>query len=440
MLTENQILAGRYRVIRVLGNGGMGNVYLTEDLLGGERVAVKEQHGGTLECDGLLREAAVMGRLRHRGLPRLRRAFRDRGSVYLVMDFVDGKSLRTLLAEEGHLPEEQALSIARELAEILMYLHGLKPPVYYLDLKPSNILIDGNGAVRLIDFGAAEASRTGKAFHTLTRGYAAPEQYLAGGRIDERTDLYALGVTLHFLLTGKNPNEPPFEFEEIQKLNPKITKEASAVVRKLLEPSPEDRFQSARELLSALSGVKGNGLRRFFADRRKLLAVGSAAGLLLVLLIRALVMTQQEQGAQEIRLSLAPGSYQGYQLLTVDYDSNEGRLYYTTDGSEPTRSSPVYLDGIVLSRPEVRVRLKLLTFGGKEKEKAGDYRIESPVDVIEIPWDSEVAWDIYYALGKSWMEPLYSYELAEIRTLPAKDMTEENRWLTEYMPFLREEL
>lgn len=440
MLRNNQILAGSYVIEGLLGSGGMGNVYLARDIRRDRWVAVKERIGRTDGADELLREAEIMGKLRHKGLPRLRKAFRERGSVYLVMDYVEGKNLKSVLAEEGWLSEERALFVARELAEILRYLHGLHPPVYYLDLKPSNILIDAEGGVQLIDFGAARetgASREEMPV-SLTRGYAAPEQYLGAG-MDERTDLYALGVTLHFLLTGKNPNEPPFLFEDVKKLNPKITKETAETVRKLLDPVPDQRFQSAGELLSMLSKSGKNGLFSDRTKRKRLLLGGAAAAVILVLIISGSTGGKETKDGGEIRFSLAPGNYDGYQLLLVDFDREEGRLYYTTDGSEPTRESSVYMDGIVLSRPEVNVRVRLLSFDGESRDEGGDYTIREDQETVEIDKDSEVAWDIYYALDKKWTEPLYNYELAEIRSLPARDLTEENQWLMQYMPFLRNE-
>ncbi len=439
MLRNNQILAGSYEIEGLLGSGGMGNVYLARDIRRGGRVAVKERLGRSDGADELLREAEIMGKLRHKGLPRLRKAFRERGSVYLVMDYVEGETLKSVLAEEGRLSEEKVLSVARELADILRYLHGLWPPVYYLDLKPSNILIDGEGGVRLIDFGAARETggSRNKMPVSLTRGYAAPEQYL-GDRMDERTDLYALGVTLHFLLTGKNPNEPPFLFEDVRKLNPKITKETAELVRKLLDPAPEKRVQSAGELLSALSKT---GKKHIFTDRTKqkrLFLGGTAAAVVMMLVITGGAGGKETKNGGEIRFSLAPGNYNGYQLLLVDFDREDGKLYYTTDGSEPTRESEVYMDGIVLSRPEVKVRVRLLSFDGESREESADYTITAAEETIDIDQESEAAWDIYYALDKKWTEPLYNYELAEIRSLPARDLTEENQWLMEYMPFLRD--
>lgn len=438
MLRNNQILGGSYSIEGILGSGGMGNVYLARDLRWGGRVAVKERLGYSSDADQLLKEAEIMGRLRHKGLPRLLKAFRERGSVYLIMDYVEGKSLKKLLSEKGRLSEDEVLSIAGELAEILRYLHGLHPPVYYLDLKPSNILIDGEGRVRLIDFGAAKERgaypQGEKKPQSLTRGYAAPEQYL-GKPIDERTDLYALGVTLHFLLTGKNPNEPPFLFEDVRKLNPKITKTTAELVRSLLEPSPEDRLQSAEALLSVLKNTGKKDWWKRLTPAKKILC-GAAAALLMLLIITG---TGKEGAgkAEEIIFSLAPGNYEGYQLLFVEYDHEKGRLYYTTDGSAPTRESPVYVDGIVLSRPEVRVRAALFSFDGETVEESGDYKIHSKEEIVEILPDSEVGRDIYYALSKRWTEPLYNYELAELRSLPSKDLTEENEWLIAYLPFLR---
>lgn len=451
MRGTGELIAGRYLVTGVLGSGGEGAVYLAEDTVRGTVVAVKEYFFYRKSREVVMQEAERLRKLSHPALPKLLQVACERDTICLVTEYIQGESLRALLGREGHLPEETVRQVAVQLCAVLSYLHTRKPPVHYLDLKPSNILLDQEGQVHLIDFGS-EAS--------LTRGYAAPEQYLSGSVLDARTDLYALGVTLHFLLTGKNPNQAPFIFEKIRKLNPKITKETAELVERLLLPAPEERWQSAEELRQALLGHSG---KRRQALKRFLVPV-LAAGVLTFTAVPVFLQGSKAEEAATITneppgqsapvsdsitaarrnkrepsftLSLPPGEYESYRLLTVDYDPAEGKLYYTTDGQPPDEHSSLYRDGIVLSAPSETVRLRFIGFDGKEREESAQYRITALVEEIPAEPDRKVVWDIYYALGKPWTEPLYNYELAKLRELPEEDLTEEDRWLTEYMPFLR---
>ena len=442
---KNQIFAGRYEVVRTLGSGGEGTVYLAKDRARGGLVAVKVCPLYTEAAERLMGDAELFRSLRHPGLPRVTQMYREKNAICLITEYVEGESLKSRLAREGRLSEEEAVALAAQLCDILTYLHTRPTPICFLDLKPSNIMLDGAGEPHLIDFGSGGA---------LTRGYAAPEQYLSGGVLDARTDLYALGVTLHFCLTGKNPNQPPFLFESIKKLNPKITNKTAKIIEKLLQPSPPDRFQSAAEVREALLEKR---TRRSVSRAKKGLMVAA------IFVVAAAVLTQMlpdtgqaEEYREEIQavekpvpliarhepeliFSLKPGSYASYQLLTVDYDPAVGKLYYTTDGSEPNEKSLLYRDGIVLAAPETTIWLLLLSFDGMEREASAVYEITAPVEKVSVSPDTEIVWDIYYALGKEWTEPLYNYELALIRELPETDLTEENQWLTRQMPFLREE-
>lgn len=434
MREKGEVLAGRYEITGVLGRGGEGNVYAAYDRVAARKAAVKEVlFSGT--GDVTLQEAGLLRTLRHRGLPKLYQTFRERGACYVVTEYVEGQSLKERLTS-GPVPEEEAVRIISQLCLILRYLHG--QGVCFLDLKPSNILLDNEGNVHLIDFGVAralpkDAKRTQGGGVGLTRGYAAPEQYVGNGAISERTDLYALGVTFHYLLTGKNPNQPPFVFERVRKLNPKITIEVEGIVERLLQPQPKDRYASADELLAALRGIGRGGKQKRSEQRNRWVFLGAgAAAVCLILLLAVRGSSAVQRG---LSFSLPAGSYADYQLLTIDYDPNRGKVYYTVDGTEPDRSSALYRDGIVLSHPYTRVRAKLLGFDGSEKETAAEYTVTAPVEVVAASLTERAVWDIYYTLGKPWSEPLYNYELAQIRSLPAEDRKEGDEWLESYMPF-----
>jgi len=231
MLQEGQVLHGRYRVERELGRGGMGAVYLATHLGLEGMFAIKEMLVAVPDGDEraaavaqFRSEAQMLHRLQHPHLPRVHDFLEADGLYYLVMDFVEGGTLRDQLLSRGVLAEQEVLGWALQLCDVLEYLHGQHPPVVFRDLKPSNVMLDGAGRIQLIDFGLAKVLNpvTGSGTQSAIRGsgspgYAAPEQY--GSRTDPRSDVYALGCTLYHLLTG---NVPPQSIELACGLNPLV--------------------------------------------------------------------------------------------------------------------------------------------------------------------------------------------------------------------------
>ena len=433
---ENRILAERYLMLRVIGSGGQGRVWLAKDLQRMDNAAVKELSTGGEP------EAELLKRLRHPRIPRFRSLFHIGNKTFLCMDYIEGQSLSKVL-EKRRLSEEEARDLAGQLLNILSYLHHLDPPVLYLDLKPSNLILDNQKQLHLIDLGIA-CRPFAKNIQALTRGYAAPEQYLAGAVIDERTDLYALGVLLHTCLSGKNPNMPPYVFQPLRTIDPGISRAMEQIVHGLLSPSPRDRFQSAEAVRSALSREGAVVSISKKTVRRALIAIGFPVAAVLVLCFTARSRVQGEAARvdlpafqEKITFSPAAGTYDTYQLVEVAYDGKRGQLYYTTDGSRPDRTSAAYVDGIVVSHPETTVRVVQIDAAGKETEGEAAYRISCAEEEVALPKEEPLGWDIYFALGKDWEEPVYAHELAEIRSLPTEDVTGENAWILRYLPFFR---
>jgi hypothetical protein len=172
------------------------------------------------------------------------------------MEFVDGQTLEELVVDLGRpLPPDTVLRLGVALCTVLDYLHSRTPPIIFRDLKPGNIMLDRDGAVKLIDFGIARVFTPGKSRDTTnlgTKGYAAPEQY-GKGQTDARSDVYALGATLHFLLTGRDPADEPFNFPPARRLNPDVSPALEAVVARAVSASAADRWPSAREMRRALT-------------------------------------------------------------------------------------------------------------------------------------------------------------------------------------------
>ena len=216
-LGANSLIRDRYVVVRVIGRGGMGAVYLVTDTLDQNRVMALKEMSNTAIVDArdramaveqFRREAELLRRLRHPNLPIVSDEFALDDRYYLVMEYVPGSTLQQMLDRgEGPFPEARVVAWANQLCDVLHYLHRQQPPIIFRDLKPGNIMIMADDRLKLIDFGIARLFKPGQRQDTMllgTQGYAAPEQY-GGGQSDARSDVYALGATLFSLLTGQDP-------------------------------------------------------------------------------------------------------------------------------------------------------------------------------------------------------------------------------------------
>ncbi|MHB8777438.1 MAG: outer membrane protein assembly factor BamB family protein [Anaerolineales bacterium] len=262
-------LVKRYTIQDVIGVGGMGSVYRARDLHFPnvvKLVAVKEMIN--LAPDPLVRqtivqnferEANMLATLNHPAIPRIYDYFTEDNRSYLVLEFIHGKDLESVIGDaHGFLPEDQVISWAIQLCDVLEYLHGHKPdPIIFRDMKPSNVMINHNGDVVLVDFGIAKTFQTGQKGTMIgTEGYSPPEQYR--GEATPLADLYSMGATLHHAVTRRDPRlEPPFSFAErpVRRINPNISAEFEAVVKTALQYTPTDRFASVTDMKEALMNV-----------------------------------------------------------------------------------------------------------------------------------------------------------------------------------------
>jgi len=268
------LLQDRYRIVKLLGGGGMGRVYLAHDTrLADKPYAVKEMipdpHLSPEEREQSAaqfhREAAVLAHLDHPNLPNVSDYFEERGRFYLVMDYVEGETLERRLEESPQgLPQEDIVGWAVQLCEVLDYLHGQDPPVIFRDMKPANVMLTPEGQVKLIDFGIVRLFDPSKGTDTLkmgTAGYAPPEQYAGRGQTTPRSDVYALGATLYDLLTGDDPTEHPFVFTPPRQLKAGVSQALSDAVMRAVNMDPAERFSFVGEMKAALE--KATQPRRF---------------------------------------------------------------------------------------------------------------------------------------------------------------------------------
>lgn len=278
-LASETVLEGRYVIVNILGRGGMGAVYKALDLrLDSLPVAIKEMSTnavgqGNLQAaiTAFKKEATMLIRLRHPSLPRISDFFsRGEDRWYLVMDYIEGETLKEIIERRGPIPESEVLDWARQLCAILKYLHSQRLPIIFRDLKPTNIMLTPEGMIKLIDFGIARHFRPGSTSDTSaygSSGYAPPEQY-GEYQTDVSSDIYALGATLHHLLTGINPGKSPFTFEPPGKIVAVSTDLESAIM-KAVELKPENRPNSVKEMLSLFPDNNGSQ-----DDRTETLRVG----------------------------------------------------------------------------------------------------------------------------------------------------------------------
>jgi eukaryotic-like serine/threonine-protein kinase len=271
-LERGALLHKRYRIVEILGQGGMGSVYRAVDENLGVDVAVKENLFTTDEYARQFRlEAVILANLRHPNLPRVTDHFviGDQGQ-YLVMDYIEGEDLRQRMERAGNITEDDAILMGAAMCDALTYLHTRKPPILHRDLKPGNVKITPDGHIFLVDFGLAKVLHGSQATTTgaraMTPGYSPPEQY-GTARTDPRTDIYSLGATLYAALTGIIPEDglaramDNTQLTPLRKRNNKVSKRLASAIEKAMAIDPGDRYQNGEEFKRALLGSKSKTQR-----------------------------------------------------------------------------------------------------------------------------------------------------------------------------------
>jgi outer membrane protein assembly factor BamB/tRNA A-37 threonylcarbamoyl transferase component Bud32 len=371
-LSPGEALVDRYEITRFLSKGGMGAVYLARDRHFPnvtKLVAVKEMINtvrdsvtSRISLETFEREANLLASLSHPAIPKVFDYFHQGRRAYLVIEYISGSDLESLLAEVDYpLPEDKVVNWAIQICDVLSYLHNHKPnPIVFRDMKPSNIMLRDDGRVMLIDFGIAKVFQTGKRGTMIgTEGYSPPEQYR--GMAEPRGDIYALGATMHHLLSRRDPRrEPPFTFDDhyIRKYNPTVTPELEAIISKALQYEIVDRYSSAEEM------------------KRDLMKVLTPSDHRSTLLAPTLLKREEEISPlwsfdceDEVRSSplifdniVYVGSYD-HNLYSLDAETGKERWRYSTDGG--IVSSPCIWNEMVFFGSEDQVFYAVYTRTGR---------------------------------------------------------------------------
>jgi eukaryotic-like serine/threonine-protein kinase len=280
-LKAGEVLRNRYKIHRIIGQGGMGCIYLADDLrLEGRQCALKEVESDRSlppellreARDQFMREATVLARLDHPNLPKVSDFFTSGNRDYLVMDFIPGKDLRTLMMEAKQagkfLDEGDILNWAGQLCDALSYLHNQEPSIVHRDIKPSNLKLTPSGLLKLVDFGLVKVLAPGEVTITILQGqgtalYTPLEQYGGdSGHTDLRSDIFAFGSTLYHLLT----NTPPVDARErflnpeslisIRQINPQVSQRTERAVVWAMNLHPDERPESVADFRESLLGER----------------------------------------------------------------------------------------------------------------------------------------------------------------------------------------
>jgi len=285
-LKTGDVLRGRYRILKIIGQGGSGSIYLADDIrLSGRQCALKEvEHNSNLPedlikeaRDQFLREATVLARLDHPNLPKVSDFFSTGARDYLVMDYVPGEDLRTIMLKAKQknqfLSEIDVLSWISQLSDALIFLHEQESPILHRDIKPSNLKLTPSGLLKLVDFGLVKIAAPGEVTITIVQGqgtalYTPLEQYGGDqGHTDVRTDIFSMGSTMYHLLTNTPPTDArqrflnPDSLKSPRSINPDISMRTEKCILWAMNLHPDERPVNVSNFRQALFGDRAIPLR-----------------------------------------------------------------------------------------------------------------------------------------------------------------------------------
>lgn len=425
MLEIGSIIDGKYKILNKIGQGGMSVVYLAMNERANKQWAIKEvRKDGTKDYEvvkqGLIAETDILKRLNHPHLPSIIDVIDCDDTFLIVMDYIEGRTLDHWLKKEGAQPQERVVEWAKQICDVLGYLHSRKPPIIYRDLKPSNVMLKPDGKIMIIDFGTAREFKEQSIEDTKclgTQGYAAPEQYGGHGQTDARTDIYNLGATMYHLLTGHNPSLPPYEMYPIRQWNPSLSSGLEAIVTKCTQRNPNDRYQSCAELMYALEHFDELDIEYRKQQKRKWGTFLAACSLTAVSLIGCL-------GFKFAENSTIKNSYDGYLRAASNAATQAEKVDYYRDAInlDPSRGDAwlslldVFIDGTGtgdggLFTQEEDVQMKeILGYTGSGNRTNESYLESNQEAYDEFSFQMGLAYFYYYGeegnkpMSQSWFE------------------------------------
>ncbi len=403
MLEIGSLVDGKYKILNKVGQGGMSVVYLAMNEKANKQWAVKEvRKDGVLDFEavkqGLVAETDILKKLSHPNLPSIIDVIDTDDSFIIIMDYIQGNSLNRALEEFGAQPQELVIEWAKQLCDVLGYLHSRTPAIIYRDMKPANVMLKPDGNITLIDFGTAREYKEKNLADTTclgTVGYAAPEQFGGMGQTDARTDIYCLGATLYHLVTGMNPCEPPYEIKPIREINPTLSSGLERIILKCTQRNPEDRYQSCAELMYALEHYEEiDDLHR--KKQKKQLGIFLGTFLLTLLFtatsIWGYVSAENKKSENYgVILKTAESTDEYYEAILTDPSREEAYL----------QLNKFLIDDFALSKDEGQQLIKL-QIGLDEKNTSG---FSQSVDVLNIlkNENSDGYMDVCYEIGQSFL-------------------------------------
>ena len=432
MISPGDKLEGKYEVLREIGHGGTSKVYLVLNPRANKMWAAKEipkQGGGdkTGNTRVLIADASILMNLRHKHIPTIADVLETDDYYYILMDYIEGRTLKDKLLAEGAQPQELVVKWALQIADVFRYLHSCEPQIIYRDTKPSNIILKPDGDVMLIDFGAAREYKPlqdDDTTHLGSRGYAAPEQYVESefkNQSDERTDIYNLGVTMYHLVTGHNPSQPPYDIYPIRHWDDSLSSGLEKIIIKCTQNNPDNRYQSAQELINDLE--RYTELDEEYKSRKKRQTVFAAVTAALAGLILAAGLITGA-AANRIRDNNYDEMLRSARYATTQEKQTELYRDAITMRPEVGAAYTEYLDRVILadgvfSKSEAEAMTEILGETGKRNRSNESYLKETP-DYDLFAYELGLAYYYYYeGEGNKPMSEPWLTTAAESGTLSA---------------------
>ena len=378
------VLNGKYEILKVLHTTGMANIYIVQDRNLNKQWCMKEiikaEAGrNDVEYYCLLNEARVLKGLNNPNIPRIVTIEDTGDTIFIVMDYIDGMSIKDWLTRNkdvyGRVPQDIAINWMTQICQVILYLHSRKEPILYRDMKPDNVMIQSNGTIKLLDFGTAVVIKEPgqKLKNALgTNGYAAPEQSKRGNVCDLRSDIYGMGKTLYYMLTGLNPATFPkgTKLKPIREIDSSLSIGVEKIVNKCCAEDPNNRYQSCEELLYALQNYKSLDTAYRKKIRRKVYSVSFLFLSSIFILITSLIPLNMYKAEQRQEYS---------NLMSVAYQSGKTSDYVNaldvrSDDVEPYIGlvESVKIDG-VFSKEEEMILLNYLNPNLEKLKEDKDY-------------------------------------------------------------------